>query len=626
MWGKCMSTEVIQMDMDTLREQYLDPKIVLSMILAHVFTLLKLPVGAGKSWLVDRLLALPELYTHFDRVFYMSFQWDIIMDRPYAKNPDLAPVMTAVMEGRPKEDCGLDLDAEWKEYETSGCISLGRSKLCGNCPQNSDDKSCAWATSFSKRMGEAQLVFLTDQHLKTNPQLLLYFGGERTLLIADEARFSQASFKVQISKVELNAFIDILQSTKEIPEDIKTPWITNLNVLKKSSTKSLQTMELDFPQGLRNYQVIIQDRGLRRYPDFKYLGYLLVGFTWSLRNERWSDGVGGISFLYRPYLNHGKTLVLSADMPAEFIKNRLKIKEVYSPCENIRLAMPGTTVVNIVSSGGSKFNFKRNKKSDNHIRDDEKPGNHTYILKQCASLIIDNIEKNKSTLLVCKKDTKNFCAEKLARLLAEFNYAVAFITDNYTDNLRNPVSKVIPIIHYGMAGINLFSSYEICYCINSYNLDPDDISALFYDGMPEKDRPKIEIKKDENHYRAVVANSMTRSTRKALQQCLDVYERSIPYQAVGRCRPFNNPRKIILFQTHNYEPEFGEHYSEVATFGHLYEHLNLPTLDERKQLQRLNIYDDLIAQGMPSDEALKAVGVVKSTISKWRKKRLKFQK
>jgi len=128
---------------------------------------------------------------------------------------------------------------------------------------------------------------------------------------------------------------------------------------------------------------------------------------------------------------------------------------------------------------------------------------------------------------------------------------VRLLTSGFTAaSLATP--GVIPIIHYGIIGVNLFEHFDAAYCLNGYYVNEYIVNQCLQDIIPQNWRLQIEIITQGRPKRRIaqVANPRDRiyDVHQAAPLALEYQELDPVLQAVGRVRPFTRPREIITFQ------------------------------------------------------------------------------
>lgn len=552
-------------ELEAFRAEHLHPDSVLRMIEKTVQLLLRLPVGVGKTHAAVDLLLSPKLYQRFDLVLYAAPAWNILKEVTSSLE-DAGLRRWKVLEPRPMERCG-GLDAEWQGYEKRGCSTLAKKRVCESlCPHYSE---CPWPNQL-KRLKRIRLFLLTEQRIgliRSIVDLLRKRASrKRVLVILDEARLLDIDLEVSLSREEIEVFREAVRdcrSGKPVWRAVQKAWIEGMNALLTCETsQDLRDSRLPFPRTLHNFAYRVQDYGWERYRQaFRYSGWDLSLLGRSLREERWVDG-DEFRFIGRPLLDC-HLLLLSAHLTSDYVGHRLGVGTVTSPFEDVRFLHSGTRVVNLRNGSGAARHFERNRKQ---------------ILDTFAVLIARNRNEGQTTVLVSRKKFKDVCAKYLRHRLAGWGFEVEFVTDGYEKLPAPPNPSVIPIIHYGILGVNDFTSYEVCYCLNSYYVNGGKLNSSVQEFEPRHFRIQLEIVRGPDRIRRVRIADPELPDEDRIWLA-EVYLRKLEVdpviQAVGRCRYTVRPREVVFFQMNDMEGEVGE-LEEVRSLADLRRSLQVP--------------------------------------------------
>ncbi len=159
--------EIIVDDEDSLRAfraDWLAPSVMLEALNREPVVLINLPVGVGKSHLLDDLLDHLRISPQFDVVIVLAEQTDSLMERRLLQNP---PQDVLRLRPRPREDCGA-LDSLWCRFEQSGCTAYAKEILCKGC---SNYPCCFWPGQYGEALRGSRILFGTHAQLRINPFL-----------------------------------------------------------------------------------------------------------------------------------------------------------------------------------------------------------------------------------------------------------------------------------------------------------------------------------------------------------------------------------------------------------------------------------------------------------------------
>jgi hypothetical protein len=451
------------------------------------------------------------------------------------------------------------------------------------------------------------LVFCTEQQFMVIRSLLHLLrertGARRVLVILDEARLLDASFEVKINATDMERFSKVLAGLDRphgLPSRVARAWKSGIDQISRAGTKSLGDTRFELPGGLNAHSYRIQKAGIRRFGgEFRYLGYELIQFCFSRQEERWKSDDGTVHFTARPYLGC-HLLVLSAHLRADYVAHRLGISHIASPFERTRFCHTGTRILNLHARLGADCYFSNNRKQ---------------ILDSVAVLIARNVLNGRTTLLISRKKSKQLCIEHLAEKLAGWGIAVRFEHEDYGSLPNPPDPKTIPVVHYGILGVNDFSEYESAYCMNSFYVSDRELNQRVQDSEPERFRVRLKIVSGSQLTRRVALVRPSAHDRHLLRLS-DMYLRQLEVhpviQAAGRVRFMTRPREVILFQMHDLAREVGS-CQEVASLASLRQMLGVPSATEIDEAIETVKLERLVQGGATVEQAGSRLGISERT-------------
>jgi hypothetical protein len=500
-------------------------------IQAHSVTLIDVPVGVGKSALLDNLVDHFEVTHTYDLIIVLSALTATLSERRLVRNP-----RTDVrrLRPRPRADCG-PLDAAWRAHERNGTTAYAREHLCRSCPHFG---GCFWPGQYGTALKGIKVIFATHQHLLISSRFLLHLrsmtGAERLLLLLDEAHVLAAPFRTTLAPAVLERFVAAVRRA-DLPEDARRLWVERTALLAGATTADLHSPAWSFPLPPHGHAVAIQEAGLADDPNFRWPGHDLYAFARARAERRWRDQRGNIVFVRTPYLAE-RTAIFSAGMPAEYVARQLGTTAVVAPFAAVECQHRDTKFYNICSLIGAAARFRRN---------------YRQILDFFAHLILRNIAAGRSTLLVARKRFKAVCANYLERRLARWGCPVTVIpSDGAPPAPTRPT--ILPLIHYGINGVNSFESYEAAYCLCGFYIDEEVLRAAIADVEPDMLQFPVAIRvvgrpprrragTFDDRFRASDADRIARAY-------YHQHETKAVVQAVGRVRFATRPREVITFQ------------------------------------------------------------------------------
>ncbi len=590
---------VTQHDLERFRQDNLSPEALLRVMDTHVRAIAQLAVGVGKSHACDSLLESEELHRQFDFVIYSAPTWNILRERRIVRGVTKCPVPWMMLMPRPKDRCA-DFAEAWSGFESRGCSTYAKATLCKTCQQlNLGIAACDWPSQFS-RIKEHRQLFCTEQNLLLNralvPTIRGLAGAKRIAVILDEARLLDADFTVRMSREDITAFATALTLTPVTAQ--RDRWLAELaRILEWRDPGGL---DLDLPPSLHRDAFQIQKAGIERHGDeFRYSGYDLSLFATSRPEERWISS-GELRFVARPFLNC-HLLVLSANLTADYAGERLGCGRLASPFANTIFRHTESRLLNLRSRLGVDRYFGNN---------------HRQILDTFAVLILRNIREGRSTVLISRKKTKSLCAAYLSRRLAAWGVPVRFVHENYTSVPETPDPGVVPILHFGILGVNAFEDYGAAYCLNGYYISSRELSKAAQESTQPTDRVTITIdSRPDNVRRAVVEEGADPGG--AVRSVANLYLRKLEIdpvvQAAGRVRFMTKAREVVFLQMADLRPQIGDH-RVVGSLAALRAELDIPSarnIDECRDGMRMRAALD---SGLTKVAVAAAEGVSVSTV------------
>jgi hypothetical protein len=502
--------------------------------------LVQLPPGIGKTRWMERVILHVPPAGAFDLVVVLVPRWDILGELLDRLPPDVRRV---VLRPRPRKRCG-DLDAEWLRLEQSGCGALGRELLCASCPRR---RSCGWPEQYGNSLRGVQLILATQQHLILNPSFVRFVTRQtkaaNALVLVDESDLLIRPAERTIRRDDLDRFITVqalLLGDAGDASGARARWLHMCKLAAAATTDDLRGGGWRFPPIFTRWAVEVQRRGCDRFgEDFRFLGYDLHHFSRSDPSSRERLAGGDLRFAVLRSLGQN-FIIFSGSIAPGLARYRLDPDHtrppLASPFAGHVFEHPGTRWYNLASMEGAARFF---------------PGNAARILDFFAALVARNIRQGKRTLLVSRKKFIPLCKAELRRRLGAMGVgAVRVVTGDWRrHDLQDP--RTIPLINFGVAGLNRFEHFEAAYCLNSYYVSADVVSDATQEMEPSTARYPLMIRSggDPPRRRVQLALPDAREpiTQFIAQAVLEQKESDVVVQAVGRVRPFTRPREIITF-------------------------------------------------------------------------------
>ncbi|WP_155302257.1 hypothetical protein [Desulfosarcina widdelii] len=560
-------------------------------------------IGVGKSHNIDDVIEAAVNGDFYDLVVCLEPTRLLIDERRWIKNPPPG-IKIVNLKPRPKEKCGPQLDQEWSKFEQKGLGLLGREEICGLCKR----KKCFWPQQYGKALKHTRAVFATQAHLERSPffieQLKKWTEAETVLLLLDEAGFICKPLRRKISFQDIEQFHNALRIYAQKAKKSKKikRWLYLLKVLLKAITRDLQSAQWTFFPLSPGQSIKLQKIGHKLYGDgFNFIAYHLVQFGKSIVDSRERHKTGGISYAIQPFVDCN-VIIYSGTAEHEFLKFRIG-KDFANPFEKYQFVHRGTVWYNIASRLGTRSFFTRNA---------------LQILDFYAQLIGERISQGKRPLLIAKKLFIQICVDELNRRLKDFGYGhiKVVIAEKDTDLSSK---KVVPIINYGMIGINKFQDFDCAFCLTGYYVNERVANSILQDivasdrhipikintgGIPRRRTAKIINHKDRFY-----------DVAKLAQMALSQQEMDVVLQAVGRVRPYTKPREIITFQCSSH-PRM-DYSREFDNIGEARSYFSIPSRKAHKTATTKEKIEKARGEGFNQAQIAKKLGLNIRTVKRY---------
>lgn len=574
--------------------------------------LIQLPVGAGKSeWMVKIIVhALSEPQPVYDLLIVLVPRWDIL--RELLKRLP-AELPRKVLHPRPRKRCG-SLDAEWQQLEQHGCGFLGRAQLCQGCPKR---KGCTWPGQYGKRLRGTKLILATQQHLVINPrfvqQLTDAADAQRPLILLDESDLLLQSGECALRQEDLARFItaqeSVLNATGK-PRQASRDWLELSRLVNEAPSLDLREGRWRFPYVDARWALEVQKAGRDAFGrEFRFLGYDLHRFSHSDPASRERPHSGDIRFATLPSLGK-EFMIFSGSIARELARYRLdpnhRKPTLLSPFDAYRFEHPHTRWFNIRSLIGTANYF---------------PGNAESILDFFARKIARNIAEGKRTLLIARKKFVPLCQSVLRERLDELGVGpVRIVTGSWDDQKLND-PRVLPLINYGVSGINRFEQFDAAYCLCSYYVSAETVSQAAQDIDAVSDRFQVVLDCRGNpplrRARLLLPDQRETILSSVVQWTLEQKEADVVVQAAGRVRPFTQPREVITFQIG--ELPGVRHTHHFTSLEQARAYFEIPARKAAQIAQRAHDVRQFQSQGLSLRQIAEKLGVSRETVKRYLK-------
>lgn len=568
-------SKITEHELGAFRGTQLSPQSAISKIPAiDSILLFDEPPGIGKTTLGQGLIDAA-LNDKYDLVIFVAPTRAIIQELENSHLIKLGSQHIVIFKPRPKQQCG-DLNVQWQEMETTGCSALAKDQLCGSCPFN---KTCFWPNQMELVNNDTKLIVLTEAYLKLNPSmvpsLISKTKSETPLVILDEALFLTENLSHSVDLKDLETFADTLSTatiSHPLGEINAKRWLKDVKLLLAKNVEIDQQPRL-FAGSIEHATLELQTHGRNCYGrSYRHLTHELSLLNSPVTSGQWREK-GSLEISVRIDLGSARAIVLAPNMPAKIVEERLnRTVELANP--NHIFCHSKTNVINIVDGIGTT----RSMNNDKHRK---------RMVDTFATLAIRNIFHGRRTVLICKKCFRHKIAGEIKTFAKSAEIHLDVIPIERAEQLTGLSAHQIPIINYGIVGINALKDYDAIYCIGSYYIQDEHLVDLYNCDLRPERRNQFRIRTEDN-YRSVLAANENYSTRYHAERASEFHqalERRTVLQAVGRARPFTTPTEVILFQQNNFDDCF-ENIDTYDTLGAFRKAKNLPTETEIKRAVR----------------------------------------
>lgn len=569
-------------------------EVILQHCLEHQNVVVNWQVGVGKSYNMDQVTETAIRSGTYDLVIVMTPTRSIIDERKFITNPP-ADIGVINIRPRPTELCGKERNQAWEKYEARNLAQLGKRHCCELCPRRSE---CFWPSQYGKGLQGKQVVFAAQAHLEHNPYFIAHIkqmtSAEKVLVIFDEANVSLADYSRIITLDSIHQLIDATKRS-DVSKKRKAEIAHYLGCLIYAPNEDLQdAYAWAFPRLGANEMSQILTCGDELFGEsFHNIIYDLQAFGSSSAESREKLPNGDIRFPASPFTSGSNVLLYSGTTHLSILKMRLGI-DFYSPYDNYEFKGEGTTWLNLASSIGASTHFKKNA---------------PQILDAFLQLTVQRIKSGKRVLLVSKKDHADFCIETLNQMLVEQNVNDIRVVhgEHYTESSD---LTLVPVIHYGVIGINKYEEFGCCYCLNSYYVTEKILSDSIQGLRADNERIEVTIahsKKPRRRHGVVSEQHRLTDVAEVADPMLQTLEMGTVVQAVGRVRPFTKTREIITFQNNDALATTYDH--EFSKLAELRNHFGLAPKRTRSSNSKADNVRALSAKNLKQAEIAKQLGI-----------------
>ena len=580
-------------------------KVALELITGYYKVLVNVPPGYGKTYSIKNLIPMALSKGGFDLVQVYAPTHKVIKELRLSKIQSNGRRIV-ILKPRPEEKCG-SLNKEWDKLAPKGLGLLGKERICKTkCTHYCE---CFWPNQYGRQLKGADIVIGTQFHLKRDPIFIQrvnhWVGAKKCLTIFDEANFVLTSQEKFISMANIKRLHGVLSRLGHSNPNKKIGYLQMVCTKLLNAEANAPLINLPRVNNLPiNLMKKVQSTGVAMYGGkFNNILYSLQQLTNSIKKSRFVLHNGKIRFAVIPKITK-HVIVFSATCSQRLIDHRLKTN--FKAPFNLRSKThPQTKVYNIANMIGAKSYF---------------PKNMPQILDFYVGLIAKRVEQGKKVVLVSKKKSAKKCAKEINKRLVELGIGhlkAMVITKQTKFPLKD---NILPIITYGIVGVNKFKKYDCIYCLNSYYASDKVLMKFIEEDLPKIKRTKFIIVPDRSfpHTRRAIPLYPSESNKKLsrfAQKILEDLEIAVVIQALSRVRFHTKPREVIMFQCSSCP--FIEITKEFKNLEEARKHFGVEKRQQRKIHQRQRKIQLYRSQGLKQREVAEMLGCSLRTVQQY---------
>lgn len=593
---------ITEQTLDRFRAEFLSPETLFRKIPTDGRALLvDAPPGVGKTKAAHGLIPVA-LRQGYDLVVYVAPTRALLTELAESPGfPGLSSV-TLILEPRPRTRCG-SLDANWVELEHSGCAGLAKLTLCQSCPHL---EHCGWVDQMDRITPDTRLVVLTEQYLSINPSFLKSIlsrtNATNPLVILDEASFLTQNQTRKVSISDLRVF----KATLAVVAGNDTSVEPDLSGIIRDIDTLLETLESpeEWPEfdsyTLDSCSIDIQTAGVSLYgAEFKNISQDLSLLSRLRIESRWlKDG----EIHYQNLVDTRKmaVVIFSPYLPIPVVEERLGRDAVLAFEPHI-FRHSESRFINILDPIGSLRTLSQ----------------ETHFGRTCdffGALLLKLHSERRRSVIVAKKSLVPKIISHLEELFGSLGVNVKVVSDL---SKIDPLSLDCVVINYGILGVNSLQGYDAIFCIGGYYAREDLILETYWQLVPHDERQDLSISSADGRRKIVpkLPGLGRRYHARRAQVTLEMLERRVVLQAIGRVRPLTTPALVVLFQREDFSDVLGE-VEVITTLAQARKLWGVPTRAEMRTgalAQELRL---LTGEGRSIRTLAKDLAVSKSTVCK----------
>ena len=245
--------------------------------------------------------------------------------------------------------------------------------------------------------------------------------------------------------------------------------------------------------------------------------------------------------------------------------------------------------------------------------------NSVQVLDSFSCLLAERMSEGKRCLLIAKKWAAPFCAAEMEHRLRAMGHSRCRVLYEDMNEVVLQDSEVVPLIHYGVIGVNSFEEFDCAFCLTGYYVYEEVVNSILQDVLASDIAVPIRIKTIGEPRRrwagAVDPKHRFTDVHQLAPLALRQQELDTVIQAVGRVRPFTKPREIITFQCDSHPALPYDH--EFLGLAEARKFYGFATKRERGKARTAQMVRKARQRGLKQREAVKELGFSLRTIKRY---------
>jgi hypothetical protein len=222
-------------------------------------------------------------------------------------------------------------------------------------------------------------------------------------------------------------------------------------------------------------------------------------------------------------------------------------------------------------------------------------------------------------LLIAKKCFAPDCARHMQQRLQAMGLSKCRVIHGKMDEVELANANVIPLIHYGLIGVNSFKEFDCAFCLTGFYVNGEIVNGILQDVLASDIAIPIDVSTEGNplrrHAKAVSPKDRCYDVHHFARLALRQQEMDAVIQAVGRVRPFTQPREVITFQCDEhpampYDQEFKTLAAARAFFG-------IESERNSKKAQTIQAVKQARARGLKQREAAEKLSISLRSVQRY---------